>query len=123
MPFSRNWTHSNDPRKLHYPTRCHVPRGLRTGGGVEEGGAAGMKAYLVFHRLAPEESLLVFAETRDKARAKVARDGPYDWAFEYLDVRARREKEWDEYAREEKIIEANDELPAGAPPFYDDEAW
>jgi len=66
-------------------------------------------------------SLLVFAETANKARVKACRNGPYEWSDEYLDTRARRAKEWDKYADAERIIETNDDLPAGAPAFYDNE--
>ncbi len=81
-----------------------------------------MKAYWVYCYSPEDGILLVFAETANKARAKAYQDGPYDWKFEYLDIRAKRAKEWDRYASGERIIETNDELPAGAPPFYHNEA-
>ncbi len=81
-----------------------------------------MKAYHLFCGYPLDGSLLVFAETRNKARMKALRSGPYDWEYEYIHIRANRAEEWDKYADVERIVETNDELPEDAPPFYDDEA-
>ena len=81
-----------------------------------------MKAFHVFCGSPRDGSLLIFAETANKARAKAVRDGPYDWEYEYLDTRAWRCKDWDRYAgSDEKFIETNSDLPAGALPFYHEE--
>lgn len=74
-------------------------------------------------------SLLVFASTRNKARSIAFNAGLWDYEY-YIDVRAKRRPEYDEYTSlgtdfwgiHTNIIETNDDLPAGAPDFYDDEA-
>ena len=65
-----------------------------------------------------EDSCLVFAETRNRAR-QLAFSASWDCA-EYIDMRAKRAPEWDAYADRERAIEDNDELPDGAPAFYSD---
>ncbi len=82
-----------------------------------------MKAYAVFHRQAIEECVLVFAETVNKARSKAAMDSPYDWSFEYIDLYVERAPKWDKYAKEKCVIETNDDLPEGAPNFYNDSSF
>ena len=69
-------------------------------------------------------SLLVFASTRNKARSIAFNAGLWEYE-DYIDVRANRCPEYDYYvrslARSDRIIETNDDLPAGAPDFYDDD--
>ena len=84
-----------------------------------------LKAYIVWSGDDPWEPycLLVFALDANAARYagwKVLYDDP-----EYIEVRARRIKEFDEYAssddgRTPYCIETNDQLPVDAPDFYDD---
>jgi hypothetical protein len=80
-----------------------------------------LKAWHVFSGDPYDGSLLVFEATRDDARWRGYSFGPWDWD-EYIEVRARRAPTWDAYADQRRVIETNDELPDGAPPFYDDEA-
>lgn len=77
-----------------------------------------IKAFHVFCGDPTDGSLLVFAETANRARVKAIKDGPYEWEFEYIHTRARRVPMWDKYVDRECIIEFNDELPEGAPSFY-----
>ncbi len=84
-----------------------------------------MKAFYVFSCDPLDGTLLVFAETASRARYRAFKDGLYDWSSwdEYTDIRARRAPEWDKYADSERVVETNDDLPDGAPPFYNDEGW
>lgn len=64
-----------------------------------------------------EASVLVFAETRNRARVLGTQS---DWDFEYINTEAKLAPQWHAYALVEKIIEDNSELPADAPKFYAD---
>ena len=80
-----------------------------------------LKAYNVFPGKDPfdEGCILVFAETRNKARL-VGLNGP--WLHtDYLTMSARRVKRFDKYAEGERpyYYETNDELPE--PFFYEGE--
>ncbi|MCB1715526.1 MAG: hypothetical protein KDK05_10370 [Candidatus Competibacteraceae bacterium] len=64
-----------------------------------------------------EFSLLVFAETRNRAR-KMAADAYWNYwhCVDYVDMWAKRAApQFDDYADRERVIETNDELPDGAP--------
>jgi hypothetical protein len=64
-----------------------------------------------------EASVLVFAETRNRARVLGTQS---DWDFEYINTEAKLAPQWHTYASTEKIINDNSELPEGAPKFYAD---
>lgn len=69
-----------------------------------------------------EAHLLVFAPTRNRARQLAFQNGT--WEFEaYVYVRAIRAPQWDDIVSDERVINANDELPKGAEPFYTDEEY
>lgn len=64
---------------------------------------------------------LVFTTDRNRARVLTKKYAP--WEFEsYIDIRAVRTPLYDAFADRERVVETNDELPPGAPPFYDDSA-
>ena len=74
-----------------------------------------MKVFVTFCGSTWDGCLLVVAETRNKARA-MAVGSP--WSWEYRDINSRRVPEYDKYFDKPQVIEANDELPDGAPDFY-----
>lgn len=82
-----------------------------------------MKAWITFEGEPIDGCLLVYAETRNKARWIAARSiWGDDWEYPYIG--ARRNKQYDHYYDGRSSIEANDELPDGAPDFYADiEGW
>jgi len=80
-----------------------------------------MKAWHIFDGEVGECSLLVFAETRNRARV-LGLSGPWDYE-DYISVSAIRAPLWDQYAESEAVIEINDDLPNGAPLFYDDSEY
>ena len=61
--------------------------------------------------------LLVYAQSRNKARAYACHYG--FWDDEYIDIHARRKPDFDQYAVGEQIyaVETNDDLPDGVE-FY-----
>lgn len=81
-----------------------------------------LKAYVVFPGETPidEGCLLVFAETRNKAR-KFAH-GHFWGECEYIYMTALRRPSWDSIAKGEVTycVETNDGLPNGCVPFYVD---
>ena len=78
-----------------------------------------IKAWHVFSGEPWESSMLVFAPTAARARYMACKRGLWDYG-DYTDTRARRAKQWDAYADREWVAEQNEDLPAGAEPFYDD---
>ena len=78
-----------------------------------------MKAWHVHDGEPSECSLLVFAETRNGARFLGFRNGTWDFES-YVGMRAIRAPKWDAYATAVRVIDENDDLPVGAPPFYSD---
>ncbi len=78
-----------------------------------------LRAWVVFSGHPMDGCLLVFANTRNAARKAGFSKGPWEWA-DYIDVSARRAPEHDKYATGEHpyVIVTNEELPAGAVPFY-----
>ncbi len=81
-----------------------------------------MKAWMTFDTDETDGCLLVYAETRNKARSVASRGIWEDW--EYISITARRAKNFDKYYKGINCIEDNDELPDGAPNFYSDtELW
>lgn len=85
-----------------------------------------LKAYIAYPGEYPADvgCVLVYAPTRNKARSYVFYHGP--WPAEYTDIKANRRPTWDEWVddrlgnKEPYIIETNNELPTGAPTFFDD---
>jgi hypothetical protein len=63
--------------------------------------------------------VLCYATGRNQARAYSLRYGPW-YGAEYIEMTARRAPDFDQYSEGEPayIIETNDELPEGAPPFF-----
>lgn len=76
-----------------------------------------MKAWLVFH----DDSwcLMVFAETRNRAKALASEKGPCD--MPYVECRAVRLPDYDVHASSEQVMVTNDDLPDGAPDYWEDE--
>lgn len=79
-----------------------------------------MKAYIVFVDNPMDGCLLVFAETRGKAKMKWW--DPWEWNC----ISANRVKQYDKYIKDEtpKVIETNEDLlihDPTAPPFYTNE--
>lgn len=81
----------------------------------EDGGD--MKAWLAFDYDPHEGCVLIFAETRGRAKTLCLGTGFFD---EYIALSAIRKPEYDKYALEEKVMEGNDELPDGAPTFFNE---
>lgn len=79
-----------------------------------------MKAYRCFIGCPLEGTLLVYAEDKNKARAR-AQHGPYDWEGEYIYISAQRQAEWDHPDPTREIVETNEDLVDGLPPFYYEE--
>lgn len=82
-----------------------------------------LKAYIVFPGRDPadEGCLLVFAPTRGKAKNFAWGYG--FWDSDYVDYNAWRRQSWDKWAVKDEMhcMETNEDLPDGAPKFYDDE--
>lgn len=67
-----------------------------------------------------EANLLIFAETANRARYMAWTNGT--WEFDsYIHILARRAPKWDGLFDVEKVIDTNEDLPAGAEPFYNDD--
>lgn len=67
-----------------------------------------------------EANLLVFAETANRARKMAMDHGT--WEFDsYIHTRALRRPKYDDLFDVEKVIDSNEDLPAGAEPFYHDD--
>lgn len=78
-----------------------------------------MKAWHCFSESPEYGSLLVYADTRNRARYK-ALTSAWDWC--YLGVSAVRARpEFDDLYDAEKIVESNDDLPAKTPRFYNED--
>jgi hypothetical protein len=77
-----------------------------------------MKAWHVMDTAIDGEAhLLVFAETRNRARQMGFEHGTWDFE-EYIHTRAKRAPAWDGLLEQERVIDTNEDLPPGAPPFY-----
>ena len=75
-----------------------------------------MKAWHCFSVSPEYGSLLVYAETRNKARF-LASNSPWEW--DYVDITAKRANpQYDGLFNDERNIESNDELPKHVEPFY-----
>jgi hypothetical protein len=78
-----------------------------------------LKAYVTWVASdGPQEGcILVFAYSRNEARSLTQ---PY-WSVEYINVRARREPEMDQYALLDRphFVWSNDDLPQGVSFYYD----
>jgi len=75
-----------------------------------------MKAYMVFSGYPSDGCLLVYAETRNKAKY-LATGSLFDW--EYWEINTRREPEYDKYHDAPLVIEDNNDLPDDAPDFFE----
>ncbi len=81
-----------------------------------------MKAWSVHDGFPQQSSLLVFAETANRAKGLAMRAGL--WEFdEYVAMRAKRSPQFDLYSQAERVIETNQDLPPGAPHFYNDSEY
>ena len=86
-----------------------------------------MKAYCVYPSKDPFDCgcVLVFSETKNRAKSFAYRKGP--WITDYTDFRAIRKPEYDKYFQSidfiggVPIVETNDDLPDGVPPFFIDD--
>ncbi len=81
-----------------------------------------MKAWHCFDPEPGEADLLVFADTRNRARLLAYENGTWDYD-EFINVHAKRAPEWDGLFDCEKVIDTNEDLPAGSKPFYNDEGY
>ena len=80
-----------------------------------------MKAWMADEGYPGDGCLLVFAPTRHLARSVASRNGIADgFLDEYQHIRCRRMPEFDKWYRGQAIIETNEDLPKGAPSFYND---
>lgn len=61
-----------------------------------------LKAYIVSDKYSEVGSTVVWAETFNKAKAQALNDDIFD-GFEYIELNARREKDFDKYAESKKI--------------------
>ena len=78
-----------------------------------------MRAWHCYNFLPCEGSLLVHAETRNRARTLASKSS---WEWPYIEIDAvLADKAQQPFAIRQRVIESNDELPEGAPPFYSDE--
>ena len=80
-----------------------------------------MKAWHCCHLHIGDSDLLVFAETRNKAR-KAALDAGL-WGYEYASLTAYRAHDWDDMPGDAVVIETNEGISADFPDFYNNEAW
>ncbi|GMR15843.1 MAG: hypothetical protein BMS9Abin31_0137 [Gammaproteobacteria bacterium] len=77
-----------------------------------------MKAYMIFSGYPQDGCLLVFAESRNKAKYAVSISGYFDWDYENMN--SRRMKPYDKYYKGRSMVDCNDDLPKNAPSFYSD---
>ena len=80
-----------------------------------------MKAWHVHDGYPEEGSLLIYAETRNKARHMFITDHPLIGDFEYRLTIAKRVPEWDDLFDKPTTICSDSELPKGSPQFWEDE--
>lgn len=76
-----------------------------------------MKAWHVHGGWPSDASLLVFAESKNRARMIGFQHGTWDFD-EYIYTHAWRAPAFDTFADRERVIDTNEDLPAGAPAFY-----
>ena len=82
-----------------------------------------LKAYRVHDGEPMGGCLLVFCSGVSRAKTLAFSLG---WTDEWVELRVQRQPSWDAFAKEEKIIEQNSDLPPDAPKFYDpyyEEYW
>ncbi len=75
------------------------------------------KAYVTFCENPMDGCLLVFAETANKARYKCNRHGLFGW--DYVEISALRQPDFDKYSDLGPTIECNDDLPEGVEFYLD----
>ena len=77
-----------------------------------------MKAYMVFSGYPQDGCLLVYAETSNKAKSLCV---GHDFDWEYTQMNSRRQPDYDQHFNgTNTIIECNDDLQKGVPPFFSD---
>lgn len=82
-----------------------------------------MKAWCVHDGWPEEGVLLIYAETRNRARYLFVTLHPLIGDFRYSDTIATRAKKWDDLFNDERVVCDNSELPEGTPEvFWCDEA-
>jgi len=82
-----------------------------------------MKAWCVHDGWPEEGCLLVYAETRNRARHLFVVHHPLIGDFEYRHTVATRAPKWDGLFKDERVLCDNSELPEGTPAvFWCDEA-
>lgn len=65
-------------------------------------------------------SLLIFAESANSARYAALRNGTWEYD-DYWSINVRRAKAYDGAYTVKTVIDTNEDLPAGYPPFYIDD--
>lgn len=74
-----------------------------------------MRAWHCFCGNPCDGSLLVIAETRNRAKVLASRSV---WEWEYIDISVRAANPvYDDVSDHERIVETNDDLPSHSPPF------
>ena len=82
-----------------------------------------MKAWHCFDPCIGEADLLVFAETRGRARILAVENATWEYG-DFINVGCVRAKKYDKFCEnDERIFDTNEDLPEGAPPFYSDEEY
>ena len=76
-----------------------------------------MKAWATY--CGDDWSILIWADKRSRAITLGMREGFDESEYSYW--RATRRPEYDKYCDTEEVVTTNDELPPGAPSFYNDE--
>jgi hypothetical protein len=80
-----------------------------------------MKAWHLYQDEPFDNSLLVFADTRNRAKVIGFAKGPWEWES-YLTITAKRAPRWDDIFDVETVVDDNSDLPSGTAPFYQDDA-
>jgi hypothetical protein len=81
-----------------------------------------MKAYAIIPYDSGDGALLVFAPNRNRARFMALTHGTWEYDG-YATINARRAPVYDGAFDVETIVDMNEDLPPGYPPFYSDEDW
>ena len=79
-----------------------------------------MKAYRVTPDPIGYGAMLLFAASRNRARYVALNHGTWEYP-DYLSINVRRAAVYDGAFDTEMVIDTNDDLPAGYPPFYCDD--
>ena len=79
-----------------------------------------MRAYKTLVDDSGMGSLLIFAESANRARYMALRHGTWEYD-DYWSINVRRAKAYDGAYTVETVIDTNEVLPEGYPPFYIDD--